>query len=313
MDQKLVLVSLSSIGIIVLINHIKNILNRRKLLRNYYKNKTILITGASSGLGEALAKELYSFGAKLILCSRRMDELNRVRDNLLSQSLRNCQEPECIQLDVCDNLNIIKEKLDFIVTKNGPIHILINNAGISYRGECLNTKQDVYKRLMDVNYYGPIKLTNFIIDYIINNNYQLDNKYSIVNIGSVQSLLSIPYRSAYSASKHALLAYTDALRAELKSKYSNIQVLSVYPGYINTNLSINAIKDTGNLNEINDHDPKQSMSPDYVASQIIYSVYMNKNELFLSIFIHRLALWLRFFFPSLYHFIMKKRALKKPF
>lgn len=154
--KQLVAYSLSSIGFITLINQLFKIIRYKQHLKSYFRNKVILITGASSGLGTsslvlisnsflicfcfclgaALAEELYPLDAQLILCARRLDELNKVKEKLMKlPKVSNKREPVVVCLDVTDPLNVVKKKLDDLVTKLGCIDILINNAGVSFRGE----------------------------------------------------------------------------------------------------------------------------------------------------------------------------------
>jgi dehydrogenase/reductase SDR family protein 7B len=168
---------------------------------------------------------------------------------------------------------------------------------------------------MEVNYFGVIRLTNLIVKQMIEDNRMCRNtshrpEFAIVNIGSVQSILAIPYRSAYAASKHALMAYTDSLRYELHD-HANINAINVYPGYINTNISVNALRDDGNTNNENDDDHRHAYSPNYVAKRTINSILNHDKEVFISVFLHRVAVWLRFFLPNFYHYLMFKRAASK--
>jgi dehydrogenase/reductase SDR family protein 7B len=103
--------------------------------KSFFKNKVVLITGASSGLGAAFAEELYPFDTQLILCARRLDELNKVKEGLFKLKTINKHEPEVVCLDVTDPFDIVKKKLDLLFLKFSCIDILINNAGVSFRGE----------------------------------------------------------------------------------------------------------------------------------------------------------------------------------
>ena len=141
--------------------------------------------------------------------------------------------------------------------------------------------------------------------------FRIDQRVSEFNSKIQPRLLSeIIFSLLDSASKHALLAYTDALRSELFA-FKNINILSTYPGYIDTNVSINALRDDGSKNSINDEDHTGGYSPNYVAQVIIKGVYEEKKELFISVLLHRAAVWIRFFSPNLCHYLMGTRAQKK--
>jgi dehydrogenase/reductase SDR family protein 7B len=166
---------------------------------------------------------------------------------------------------------------------------------------------------MEVNFFGVVRLTNLILSYMIKDNNRNSNlklkkrSYSIVNIGSVQSYLGIPYRAAYCSSKHALLAYSDSLRAELY-KHENIDIINCQPGYINTNIAINALTSEGIAQNTNDDDHRKGFDPNDVAQIVIDSILNRDKEVLIAIFLHRIAIWARFFIPNIFSAIMSKRA-----
>lgn len=194
---------------------------------------------------------------------------------------------------------------------------------------------------MDINFFGAVRLTNFVVNRMIEDNQQKTSSkqrkraFSIVNVGSIQSYLGIPYRSICTfywlwywsvkfnfqsfcikfekikdcSSKHALLAYSDALRAELYA-HRNIDIINLQPGYINTNVSINALTSDGNKHSVNDDDHRNGFDPNDVARQMINTILRRDKEVMVSVLLHRVAIWIRFFFPNLYFWIMYKRAKK---
>jgi dehydrogenase/reductase SDR family protein 7B len=159
------------------------------------RDRTVLITGASSGLGRALAVECYRAGAKVILTARSIDRLRDLCEDLKSlANVDNPHEPVYRYLDLSDP-NGFDDLL--ALTRNGHIDVLINNAGISMRGSCDETPLTMQKRVFDVNYFGQIAITKAVLHCIPDDG-------AIVVIGSVQGRIAVPYRCAYSASKHAL-------------------------------------------------------------------------------------------------------------
>ena len=190
---------------------------------------------------------------------------------------------------------------------------------------------------MDVNFFGPVRLTNILLAHMFEDNLRCDKAklkrkdYSIVNVGSVQSYLAIPHRAACNllffkliyfekvslgkrrfhfldgASKHALLAYSDSLRAEL-FQHRNIEVINAQPGYIDTNVSINALTNDGQKNNSNDDDHRKGFAPNYVAQRILRSIVRKDREELITVLLHRVAIWLRFFFPNIYFWAMFIRA-----
>ncbi|KAL4240596.1 hypothetical protein ACF0H5_001387 [Mactra antiquata] len=161
--------------------------------------------------------------------------LNAAKDEIIAESktIENTNSLATIQVDLT-NLTSMDSVVSKAINIFGTIDILINNAGISYRGAIQDTDIDVHVKLMTVNYFGQIALTKAILPYM-----QKSGGGSIIAISTVQGRISQGFRSAYAASKHALQAYFDCLRAETST--DNIHVCVVSPGYIKTNLSKNAL------------------------------------------------------------------------
>ncbi|XP_015784417.1 dehydrogenase/reductase SDR family member 7B [Tetranychus urticae] len=276
--------------------------NRQKY-KDSFKDKVIFITGASSGLGEALTRVFHKFGAKLIIAARNIEKLNVLRDELV-ENYPEGYRPTPLELDL-SKIDTIRQITKSAIDIHGNIDIIINNAGISYRGAIISTDINVYQNLMTVNYFGQIEVIKAITEHFVT-----IGKGTIVGVGSVQSQISIPYRSAYSASKHAFQAFMDCLRAELSSIQPGIDVLAVNPGYIRTNLSLNALSSDGSLYNKMDETTALGMDPEIVANEIAAAIYQKKKELFLSSVTHRLAIILRYLFPNLFFILMSKRAKK---
>ena len=170
-----------------------------------YNNKVVWITGASSGIGEALAKAYNKQGAKLILSARREKELERVKANCPNQNAEIMVLP--LDLTASDSF---AEKVLKVVQHFGTIDLLINNGGISNRGMAKDILLEVDRRVMEVNYFGTIALTKAVLPIMIAN-----DSGQIAVITSMVGKFATPMRSAYSASKHALHGFFDALRYEL--------------------------------------------------------------------------------------------------
>ncbi|XP_012273181.1 dehydrogenase/reductase SDR family protein 7-like [Orussus abietinus] len=283
-----------------LIYHIYMIL-MKKHRRGLLNGKVVLITGASSGLGESLAHVFYNCGCRLILVSRRKEQLERVKQELISTHYTVPTHPPVIMpLDLTD-INALPSEIAKVTMIHGHIDILINNAGISYRGDILNTNVDVDIKVMLTNYFAQIALTKAVLPSMIK---QRDGH--IVYVSSVQGKLAIPYRSAYGASKHALEAWCDSARAELSDK--NIKITVISPGYIRTALSINALTGTGQTHGVMDKDLEEGYTAQYVAECILNAVLSNQKELIIAPVAPKVAIFLRWAFPSLYFWIMHRRA-----
>uniref|UniRef100_A0A5S6R1Y1 thioredoxin-disulfide reductase (NADPH) n=1 Tax=Trichuris muris TaxID=70415 RepID=A0A5S6R1Y1_TRIMR len=274
--------------------------------RKYYwlRNKVVLITGASSGLGESLARQFYLQGCKVILTARNVDKLQQVKTSITaSDALRvpntvQLHQPECYYVDL-SNGDTIEKLVDDILEKHQKVDILINNAGVSIRATALSTTMHVHRQLMEVNYFGHVHLTHSFL-------HRKVELKSIVCISSVQSLISIPDRSAYAASKHAFHAYFDCLRAELGDQ--GVQVLVVCPAYVRTRLSLNALDGQGRNHGQMDTATLHGMDPDRAAIQVLKAVVDNEEELILAPPRIRLAILLRVIWPSLFFWLMRRRA-----
>ncbi|XP_049956983.1 dehydrogenase/reductase SDR family protein 7-like isoform X1 [Schistocerca serialis cubense] len=277
---------------------------RRRRLKYRLKEKVVLITGASSGLGEALAHAFYRAGCRVVLAARCEDELRRVKNMLLtthSVSKTDVTHPPVVlPLDLSD-LNALPGRVAKVLEIFGHIDILINNGGISYRGNILTTSIDVDIKLMLINYFGQVALTKAVLPSMIDR-----QSGHIVSVSSVQGKIAIPYRSAYTASKHAVQAFSDTLRAEVAAH--NINVTLVSPGYIHTKLSVNALTGNGEAYGVMDSATENGSPVEKVAEEILYAVATEKKELTTCSFVAHIAVLLRTLYPELFFWLMKKRA-----
>lgn len=190
-----------------------------------------------------------------------------------------------------------------ILDIHGHIDILINNGGVSVRSDVVGTQIDVDIKIMLVNYFGTAALTKAVLPSMI---ARKDGR--IVCISSVQGKLAIPQRSAYSASKHALQAFCDSLRAEMDEH--NVKVTLISPGYINTPLSMNALTGDGSTYGKVDHATANGVDPLKLSQQILETVLSDKKDVVFAPFTSNAAIWIRFFSPALYFWLMAQRARK---
>ncbi|XP_045634100.1 dehydrogenase/reductase SDR family member 7B isoform X4 [Ursus americanus] len=186
----------------------------------------------------------------------------------------------------------------------GHVDVLINNAGISYRGAIVDTTTDVDKKVMETNYFGPVALTKALLPSMIKR-----RQGHIVAISSIQGKISIPFRSAYAASKHATQAFFDCLRAEMEQY--EIEVTVVSPGYIHTNLSLNAVIADGSTYGVMDKTTAQGRSPAEVARDVLAAVGKKKKDVILADLLPSLAIYLRTLAPGLFFRLMASRARKE--
>lgn len=280
--------------------------NKRNLLnigRKALQDKVILITGASSGLGEACAHIFYASGCRLILCARRKEQLERVKHELEENSFPVAvHEPKVLPLDLA-NLSSIPVAMETAISYYGHVDVVINNGGISYRGAIEETLLDVDLAVMNVNYFGQVAVTKGLLRQMIER-----RSGHIVAVSSIQGKLALPFRSAYGASKHALQCFFDGLRAEVQ--HYGISVSVVIPNYIRTSLSMNALTKDGTKYGVMDETQDKGMNAMDVAQSILNAVICRENEIILAPFLAKIAVYFKNFLPNVFGRIMEARANK---
>jgi Short-chain dehydrogenases of various substrate specificities len=245
-------------------------------------NKVVWITGASSGIGEALVYEYNKAGAKLIISSRKRDELFRVKAN--------CKNPlniHVLSLDL-ENTVSLNGKAEEAIRIYGRIDMLINSGGISQRGLAQETDLETEQRLMNVNFWGTSILSKAVLPNMIAN-----GGGNIICISSLVGKFGTRMRSAYSASKHALHGYFDSLRSEVYDKKINITI--VCPGFIKTKVTLNALTANGSPQGTMDSAQENGMSAEECAKQIVQAVKSNKEEVYIGGKEVKAVLFKRFF------------------
>ena len=259
----------------------------------YFDGQTVWITGASAGIGEALAHEFARRGARIILSARRESELERVR-----KDLPNPANHRVVVLDLEDGASINGATQQ--VLADGPVDVLVNNGGLSQRANALDTDLSVDRRLMEVNYFGTIALTKLVVPKMVTR-----GSGHVLVISSVAGKLGAPQRSAYAASKHALHGFFDVLRAEV---YDNgVFVTIACPGYIRTDISRNALTADGHRYEQMDDNQRNGMDPDACAREIVDAVRKRKAEIYVG-GRETLGVYLKRFTPNLLNRILRKAA-----
>jgi len=262
------------------------------------RDKIIWLTGASSGIGEALAYHLSDLDATLILSARRADVLEKVRQG--------CANPDrhlVLPLDVLDTESHAAA-YEAIIGKFGKLDLLINSAGVGQRSTALQTAVQVDRRIMDLNYFGPVALTKLVLPGML---ARRDGQ--IVVVSSLAAKLALPGRSAYAASKHALHGFFNALRAEVGDQ--GISVTLACPGYVRTNTSHNALVGDGNAYNQPDSDIARGMSPEKCAAQIVHAIEKRKAEVYIARY-EKLGLYLNQFFPRLFRQVARSIGKRRP-
>ncbi len=261
-----------------------------------FKDKVVWITGASSGIGEALAEAFAQLGARLILSSRRQAELERVKTKI-KMSDDNCL---VLPLDL-EQYHQMEDKVEKALNHFDRIDYLINNGGISQRSLILDTKMEVYKRLMDIDFLGTVALSKAVLPVFIK---QKSGHYTVVT--SLMGKFASPLRAGYCGAKHALHGFFDALRLEHED--DNIGVTLVCPGFIRTNISHNALTGSGAAQQTMDQAQENGMSPEECAQRIIAGIKRGNFETYIG-GKERLAVYLKRWFPRLLHRVVRKSAV----
>lgn len=248
--------------------------------------KVVWITGASSGIGEALAYEYSKQGFFVVLSARKVAELERVQSNLSNPKLS-----KVVPLDV-GQYNDIEKNTAPTINELGRVDVLINNAGISQRSDVVDTKMEVYEKIMDVNFRGSVAMAKAVLP-----NMYARKTGNICVISSVMGKLTTPSRTGYSASKYALHGFFESLRSE--SLAHGVQVTMIIPGYVKTNVSKNAITADGTAHGKMDEVQDQGMAPEVLARKIFKAVKRNKAEIKVG-GKELLAIQLNRFFPGIF-------------
>ena len=257
------------------------------------KDKVVWITGASSGIGEALAYVCANEGAKLILSARREEELKRVAANCKTDP----QNILILPLDL-EHTESIEEKVNEVILKFGRIDILINNGGMGQRGKAVNTKGEVDRRIMEINFFGTINLSKAVANIM-----QKQKSGKLVVVTSIMGKYGLPLYTTYSASKHALYGYFESLRQELYA--DNVKVLIVSPGFINTDVSTKLLTENGLEYGIKSDAQNKGMSATDCAQGIIDAIKGNRNHKYVGGY-ELLSVLVKQFFPKLFYRLMRR-------
>lgn len=254
-----------------------------------FRDKVVWITGGSSGIGEALALQFASQGARLVLSARREDELQRVKQLCIEKGAA----PDSVlvsPLDVTDH-EAMPAAVESVISTFGRIDMLINNAGISQRSRCEDTDLSVYRTIMEVDVLGQIAMTKAVLPLMLE---QGSGHMAVTS--SVAGKIGAPQRTGYCAAKHAMMGFFDALRAENANR--GLKVTTITPGFINTNVSINALKGDGSEFGKTDNNIANGMDVTRCAEVIMKGFRKGTPEIAVGEGIEMKALWLKRFFPK---------------
>ena len=261
------------------------------------ENKVIWITGASGGIGEALARELAADGARLVLSARRQSELERVRS-----SLANSAQHLLLPLDITD-ASAVNNAVDTIQQQIGGLDWLINNAGISQRALIVDTTIETERKLFEVDYFAQVNLTRQALPLLL-----ADGGGKVVFVSSVAGLVGTQYRGSYSAAKAALHLWANSLRAELFEQ--GLTVATLFPGFVKTDVSLNALTGDGSALGTMDDAQANAMTADAFAEKAVKALLKEKNYILIGGLKERLAALVSRLSPELLYKMVRKSTVR---
>lgn len=261
------------------------------------KNKVVVITGASSGIGLACAKEFAAKGCQLVLAARNMENLSALENELKARQVNVLS----VQTDV-SNEEDCRNLINLAIERFGRLDVLINNAGLSMRALFADSDLEVLKRLMDVNFWGTVYCTKYALPWL------LDSKGSVAGISSIAGIHGLPARTGYSASKFAMHGFLEALRIENLKK--GLHVMIVAPGFTRSNIRKSALVADGTTQGESPRHEEKMMSAEEVAGYIANGIDRRKRTVILTLQ-GKLVSLLKKFAPALLDHLSFKHMAKE--
>lgn len=260
----------------------------------YYKDKVVVVTGGTDGIGKALVEALLERGAKVATCGRNHDKLYRLQSEYPSAHLHT------MVADVSRE-NDCRRFMETTIKAFGEIDILINNAGISMRALLKDASTEVLRKVMETNYFGAVYCTKYALDSLI------VSKGIIVGISSIAGYRGLPGRSGYSASKFALQGWLESIKTELKD--DGVHVMWVCPGFTNSNIRFAALNKDAQAHGDTPMDEEKMMSSEDCAIHILNAIRRRRRTLVLT-FTGKRTVFMNKFFPRMADRFVKKFFLK---
>lgn len=234
-------------------------------MKTRFKEKVVIVTGASSGIGEAIAWEFARNGCKVVLAARSEDKLKQITGEIND----NGWEAVFFKTNVSNEMDC-RNLIEKTVEKYGTIDILVNNAGLSMRASFLDAELKVLHRLMDVNFWGTVYCTKYALPFLI------QQKGSLIGVSSVAGFHGLPGRTGYSASKFAMHGFLETIRIE--NLKTGLHVMIIAPGFTATEIRKNALTSNGAKQGESPLNEQKLMSPEYVARWVLKGIRKNKRN-----------------------------------
>lgn len=258
-----------------------------------FRDRTVWITGASSGIGEELAYAFAREGAHLVLSARNREKLEQVKTKCLEAT------STCLVLPVdLSDISQLEPAVNAVLRQTEKIDVLINNAGRSQRSLAKETPLEIDRAIMEINFFSTVALTKLVLPHMLKN-----RSGHVVVISSITGKFGVRLRTAYSASKHALQGFFESLRAELAGDQIKITIIS--PGFIKTDVSRNAITKDGSAYQKMDEAQAKGMDAGICAAKIIKAIKKERKDILVGKK-EIIMVYIRRFFPALYHWMVTK-------
>ena len=264
-------------------------------MSTYFKDKVVIVTGGTDGIGKALVETLLTQGAKVSTCGRNHDKLYKLQTEFASSALHT------VVADV-SNENDCRRLIELTIKMFGGLYVLINNAGISMRAEIQEASIDVIRKVMDINFYGTVYCTKYALPHI------MERKGTVVGVSSIAGYRGLPGRSGYSASKHALHGWMEAIRTELLE--SGVNVMWVCPGFTTSNIRNAALNKEGEAHGESPMDEGKMMTAEECAGRILVAIEKRKRTVVMT-FQGKQTVFLNKFFPGLADKFVRKFFYKE--
>ncbi len=269
-------------------------------MSSFFKNKVVAISGGSDGIGKALVDELLSLGAKVATCGRNHHKLYELQTSYPSSPLHTVVADVSIETDC-------RHFINSTINMFGGIDILINNAGVSMRALFKDADTAVFRKVMDINFFGTLYCSKYALNSLI------ERKGIIVGVSSIAGYRGLPGRSGYSASKFALQGWLEAIRTELKD--DGVHVMWVCPGFTASNIRNASLTKSGGHQGESPMDESKLMTSEECATHVLKAIQQKKRTLVLT-FTGKKTVFMNKFFPAwadklVHHFFFKKGELVK--
>jgi short-subunit dehydrogenase len=271
---------------------------RKNIVMETFKQKVVLVTGGSDGIGKALVELLLNLGASVVTCGRSLEKFEGLQANYHHYPLLIVQADVSVEAD-CMRL------IDDSIRKFGKLDVLINNAGISMRALVEETDTKTLRQVMDINFWGTVYCTKYALPYLIK------QKGVVVGVSSIAGYRGLPGRSGYSASKFAVQGWLESLRTEMME--SGVHVMWVCPGFTASNIRNSALNKDAVPQKESPLDEEKLMTAAECATHILNSIEKKKRTLVLT-FTGKRTVWINRLFPGwadrlVYKFFFKNGQL----